>query len=232
MSSSPRVRGSSAGTQIARLSELLVPARAGVFRCTACPATPSKTRPRACGGLPGDEPPSGAPSSSSPRVRGSSRGGPELGRRWFLVPARAWGLPRPGVDQGEHRRSSPRVRGSSRLRPTPPRTGSLVPARAGVFRGPGGSHPPGPPRPRACGGLPSVGSASAQAMRSSPRVRGSSVGCVLRCHLGILVPARAGVFLATSPASTPTWPRPRACGGLPSRVPTRQGGRVSPSLHR
>ncbi len=185
----------------------------------------------------------------SPRERGCSEslGGPEGHHE--VVPARAgvfraisstgplsWGGPRAsgGVPAFPWSRAldavwSPRERRCSAAnsgRKPPP---TVVPARAGVFRSRTPAQTFRSGGPRASGGVPVSADASQPGQEWSPRERGCSELSGFDVCVGIVVPARAGVF-RPSLYAPPSSPRgPRASGGVPTlQVRPRGLGRWSP----
>jgi len=132
------------------------------------------------------------------------------------------GRPRPrgGVPAGPHRaatrlRSSPPARGCSRATSMTSADTAVVPARAGVFRCGGGfgSGSRGRPRPR--GGVPTSWSAPVTESSSSPPARGCSAPPPPCSRRRGVVPARAGVFLPSTPITPMRGCRPRPRGGVP-----------------
>ena len=249
LGSSPPARGSSAAP-LRPPQPQVVPARAGVFRCTSPTATTPTRRPR--------------------HARGSSADHRRRTRRRPVVPARAgvfrsrrswpsWrrcrprprgGLPSAARRSRQRGASSPPARGSSAdltahpssVTSSPPARGSsavgclfatvpVVPARAGVFRASRRTAPrPGRPRPR--GGLPpSAPLVPPIAMRSSPRARGSSAARYGESAPVPSSPPARGSSAQLRPGCWP-WSSPPARGssalrrhpaGQPAVVPARAG---------
>ena len=196
IASSPPARGCSVTLVSPRGNEVVVPARAGVFRTAPGRHRGPGGRPRPRGGVPFYVQETTNPESSSPPARGCS----VLRRREpgdrDVVPARAGvfplpsilrtplvgrprprgGVPRPVDPSSAPGRSSPPARGCS-LRPDRGgREGLVVPARAGVFP----RCRPHPPRsrcrPRPRGGVPTTETTRLLVTGSSPPARGCSPG--------------------------------------------------------
>jgi len=234
--SSPPARGCSLLAAQQADPYLVVPARAGVFRCRGTRSRQHRGRPRPRGGVPrSDRPPTVSPRSSPP-ARGCSPDHDVCPPCGDVVPARAGVFrstpappaprmrrprPRGGVPEyrcGECRRtmSSPPARGCSSSREAPPKYAGVVPARAGVFRRArcAGAAPSGRPRPR--GGVPPRELLAAMVNASSPPARGCSVLLPAHRRLIDVVPARAGVFRAGWGVQRAVSGRPRPRGGVPS----------------
>jgi len=234
--SSPPARGCSLLAAQQADPYLVVPARAGVFRCRGTRSRQHRGRPRPRGGVPrSDRPPTVSPRSSPP-ARGCSPDHDVRPPCGDVVPARAGVFrstpappaprmrrprPRGGVPEyrcGECRRtmSSPPARGCSSSREAPPKYAGVVPARAGVFRRArcAGAAPSGRPRPR--GGVPPRELLAAMVNASSPPARGCSVLLPAHRRLIDVVPARAGVFRAGWGVQRTVSGRPRPRGGVPA----------------
>ena len=234
--SSPPARGCSLLAAQQADPYLVVPARAGVFRCRGTRSRQHRGRPRPRGGVPrSDRPPTVSPRSSPP-ARGCSPDHDVCPPCGDVVPARAGVFrstpappaprmrrprPRGGVPEyrcGECRRtmSSPPARGCSSSREAPPKYAGVVPARAGVFRRArcAGAAPSGRPRPR--GGVPPRELLAAMVNASSPPARGCSVLLPAHRRLIDVVPARAGVFRAGWGVQRAVSGRPRPRGGVPA----------------
>ncbi len=236
--SSPPARGSSSLDLHARVGEIVVPARAGIFPVDTTSSQASICRPRPRGDLPYVLTGSTTSVASSPPARGSSDRGvlPDVGRG--VVPARAGIFPGPGHSSslegcrprprgdlpwgarlGEQPGvSSPPARGSSSVTAGQDAAQGVVPARAGIFRCRPVFHLRVCRRPRPRGDLPPAPRRSAASMTSSPPARGSSwIERKTRIRTRV-VPARAGIFPLTTriPALSARRPRPR--GDLPGTV--------------
>ncbi len=111
--------------------------------------------------------------------------------------------------------SSPHARGSSEHRDRPAVIDGVVPARAGIFRAATGSRTISGCRPRTRGDLPIISQPGISIPWSSPHARGSSASGCRRRGRSIVVPARAGIFLAFSTVSVVGGSRPRTRGDLP-----------------
>ncbi len=245
--SSPRTRGSSRRPRGAHREDRVVPAHAGVLRCSGRSPRGCSCRPRARGGPPARVAASDLVELSSPRTRGSSRLRTGGQRRRLVVPAHAGVLrccccastPSPGrprarggppvfrdtLDMGTV--SSPRTRGSSPDPAGPPSVTFVVPAHAGVLPGRTSRSRRPRSRPRARGCPPMRPSPVGVANGSSPRTRGSSVRPDPRHRPAGVVPAHAGVLPRRSPPRTWTSGRPRARGGPPPRYRPRDAGTAS-----
>ena len=114
--SSPRTRGCSQREDRRSVGGQVVPAHAGVFRCTATSCSPSPGRPRARGGVPAVSTSPAGPSKSSPRTRGCSLRRPCGRDACRVVPAHA-GVFRPERVRAWFPVGRPRARGGV------PRTG-------------------------------------------------------------------------------------------------------------
>ncbi len=212
---SPRTRGCSRATPPIVAEPGVVPAHAGVFRCSGGAPRRPWSGPRARGGVPAIDLLGQLGGVWSPRTRGcSGQGGahPEHDR---VVPAHA------GVFRGRWRRcwacsSGPRARGgvpqdrgsSAGGLPWSPRTRGcsgvshhrekdpcVVPAHAGVFRRQRGPDRADPRGPRARGGVPNRCRSCSGRGAWSPRTRGCSAQVVTDHAAIAVVPAHAGVFL-------------------------------------
>ncbi len=235
--SSPHARGSSRAGRVRVDRQAVVPARAGIFPRSPVAGWSSLRRPRTRGDLPGEDDQQLAARLSSPHARGSSPGRWPRGSPRGVVPARAGifpsagrsptcptcrprtrgDLPANGVRRSRSMRSSPHARGSSR-RPRARRgRRTVVPARAGIFRRrrPPRSRPLR--RPRTRGDLPSCIRSIPRHGGSSPHARGSSLRDWRGGIDAFVVPARAGIFLGMSRASSASRRRPRTRGDLPGK---------------
>ncbi len=169
---------------------------------------------------------------SSPRVRGTPRRSPRLGRCRRFIPARAgnacwralgWGMdpvhPRAcgersaeGSSGGEVDGSSPRVRGTRGDGDCRAASRRFIPARAGnaarrrlVCLAP-------PVHPRACGERSRVKRSEPRNTGSSPRVRGTPEVGPGAAQRPRFIPARAGNAVLRRRPSPPNPVHPRACG--------------------
>ncbi len=233
--SSPRERGSSGGCTRSTCWRPVVPARAGVILDSVSHRYRRPRRPRASRGHPPVAPPTISSVTSSPRERGSSSRRIRVAGWRPVVPARAGVIPstarrtasrpcRPRASGGHpgtagcrssRHRSSPRERGSSYVSGGHGPFPGVVPARAGVIPAGRSTVTGTSSRPRASGGHPRYGSASADVDMSSPRERGSSGLTRTQGARWGVVPARAGVILISCAAGSRKAGRPRASGGHP-----------------
>ncbi len=229
---SPRVRGCSLSRYNLTASDVVVPARAGLFPS----ATPSghclTGGPRACGAVPVSHAKWALFDWWSPRVRGCSRG--------LVVPARAGLFPGQRVLRGSGVRGpracgavpqnvqsavvgsawSPRVRGCSPIGLRVDQALVVVPARAGLFpTAPRRCQPP-ERGPRACGAVPGQAGAGELSGWWSPRVRGCSRYIARAREADGVVPARAGLFPRHRASDRRPLGGPRACGAVPLHMPT------------
>ena len=145
-----------------------------------------------------------------------------MGTAW-VVPAHAGVFPLTGSVISSSCVSSPRTRGCSHLRGAGVLALQVVPAHAGVFRGAAGLPLRGDRRPRARGGVPSVGRILPAHHPSSPRTRGCSPTGTWGAERKEVVPAHAGVFPSHVRQPTVGVSRPRARGGVPRLRITRTG---------
>ncbi len=237
---SPRERGCSAPRLHHGPARKVVPARAGVFRSWRSQRPSRCCGPRASGGVPGHSGPCGLPPAWSPRERGCSGTRTHRPQRRCVVPARAgvfrpWrapctaprggprasgGVPYPAGSRSATARWSPRERGCSALHRRGRIVEAVVPARAGVFRWRSACRRPRRSGPRASGGVPAQGAAGGLLLGWSPRERGCSGAPMPELSTARVVPARAGVFRATSRAPIRASRGPRASGGVPMREPS------------
>ncbi len=213
--SSPPARGSSGRAWRRPAYRPVLPARAGIVRCSGSPDSGPPRPPRPRGDCPRLSQGVLAFDGSSPPARGSSRDSARAAANDAVLPARAGivrsagtprslriGPPRPRGDRparwaavsidGE---SSPPARGSS-SRPGPPDAPRRVlPARAGIVPSqPGQSGSPNrPPRPR--GDRPRGRARAAISVASSPPARGSSPVDGPDMVPVRVLPARAGIVL-------------------------------------
>ncbi len=233
--SSPHERGSSVRRQRHQLGDCVVPARAGVFRTIEVPRHHLRRRPRTSGGLPLPWCRSPGRHRSSPHERGSSVRARAPCLDQLVVPARAGvfptrtprarrsagrprtsgGLPFDPAERGTCHGSSPHERGSSGAIGRPNLAEAVVPARAGVFPTRRWAAERCARRPRTSGGLPNVMFDVLTGQPSSPHERGSSYVRAPRGRREVVVPARAGVFLAIWLLTHAWRGRPRTSGGLP-----------------
>ncbi len=237
--SSPHARGCSPGAERVGLLSGVVPARAGVF-----PATPSwcitpSRRPRTRGGVPRSREARHLAVESSPHARGCSALSAGRPTDWEVVPARAGvfrlrccspatpasrprtrgGVPVERYRSELDRESSPHARGCSQDLRDAVEARDVVPARAGVFPTTGARVSPSRSRPRTRGGVPWARLVDAPRGGSSPHARGCSDHARRYGGVGLVVPARAGVF-----------PRAPGIGGAPSSRPRTRGGVPPASL--
>ena len=153
--SSPRVRGKHPSPSRCRLSERLIPARAGKTRPRARRLRRTQAHPRACGENRRGQRGQRRHPGSSPRVRGKRTPNEPQPLAARLIPARAGKTgrrPRAPLRRSAHPRacgenlttdfefdcpsgSSPRVRGKLHLRRSYSNGGRLIPARAGKTPG-------------------------------------------------------------------------------------------------
>ena len=239
--SSPHARGSSPLVREAGPRVHVVPARAGIFPSRGHGDTSPRRRPRTRGDLPRARTSGSAAVASSPHARGSSGTMKECTVSENVVPARAGIFRRwPGISRRRRRRprtrgdlpayalafgtvpeSSPHARGSSGGRQLVHQLELVVPARAGIFRAAPRSARRRQGRPRTRGDLPTALSSGLVATASSPHARGSSVAVLVGRHHEDVVPARAGIFRATTTRTASPPCRPRTRGDLPLNGPLR-----------
>ena len=190
------------------------PACAGNSVAGSSSSAGSTVHPRVCGELGVSDHDGGAPSGSSPRVRGTPsrhRAARPIGR---FIPACA-GNSQPRRAESDRRPVHPRVCGELGLTTRPyrralgssPRVRGTPCAESRRRRG-------RVVHPRVCGELVAPGAYEVSSFGSSPRVRGTPLEHGLPQHLGRFIPACAGNSRSGG-GPCRRWPvHPRVCGEL------------------
>jgi len=249
MTCSPRRRGWSAHRAHSSRRGRVLPAQAGVVRCSPIVGGWSARAPRAGGGGPAAAAAFLPVLTCSPRRRGWSAGRSSPPRTAHVLPAQA-GVVRPSPASKPGSRGAPRAGGGGPVRSTgstrsawcsPRRRGwsgiplltvgadSVLPAQAGVVRRRPPRAPSRPGAPRAGGGGPDPSSSAHPSRWCSPRRRGWSGTDPMSTDDDFVLPAQAGVVRHGLLTHQDRARAPRAGGGGPhSRRPVRRRPLCSP----
>ena len=212
LGSSPRVRGTLAGSAPKLAGPRFIPAGAGNASCQAPAARQAPVHPRGCGERVSGPIDPLVSYGSSPRVRGTRSSQRRRVGRCRFIPAGAGNAPLSKAPAGENDGSSPRVRGTRLGAAQGDRRRRFIPAGAGNAASSHSSLIALAVHPRGCGeryyGLwPMTRDAG-----SSPRVRGTHYSDGDLSAVPRFIPAGAGN------ARRSCWPRlsrpvhPRGCG--------------------
>ena len=210
----------------------IIPAHAGnAFRLFR-QKRPPPDHPRACGERPSVASPSSDQNGSSPRMRGTHRGGQRQRAVHRIIPAHAgnavsnpeWHVVLPDHPRacGERARngsqeflwpgSSPRMRGTLCPQPRRWRATRIIPAHAGNATPYLPTNAQVPDHPRACGERARWREGCGYCCGSSPRMRGTLHRPMIPPGTVRIIPAHAGNARVVDPLLRQLADHPRACG--------------------
>ncbi len=170
----------------------IIPAYAGSTKCPACMGTARRDHPRVCGEHAAIQNRFSRVAGSSPRMRGAPHA-PPVGR--VLLSG-----------------SSPRMRGARAMHVHSKCICRIIPAYAGSTRSRRRRGAPARDHPRVCGEHALDYDEQAQALGSSPRMRGARFLASDRRAMVGIIPAYAGSTSACRACSGPCGDHPRVCG--------------------